>query len=346
MEPIGVGIIGWGLGGRGFHGAFVAAVEGFELRAVVTSRLIDGERYPNARAVPDVDALLGRDDIDLVVVASPNRLHAPNAVAALRANKHVIIEKPVTRTVADFDFLAETAAKAERHLIPYMNRRFDGDFVTVKKLLDDGRLGDVHTFVSRWPTYKPSTEARSAWKAEPDAMNGVLYDIGPHLIDQAIVLFGRPSHVWAQLETNRPGGAVPDLARLHLLYPSGPTVRIEVDQLDGLEPARFVVVGTGGAFEKRGIDAQEDGIRADVVPSEPNWGEELAERWGRLVTPEGDTAIETERGDYKRFYEAVGALLRGEAETPAPLADVRLQLEIIETALRSAESGHIEPVGS
>lgn len=338
MADIGVGIIGWGLAGDRFHGAFVRAVPGLRVVSVATSRNVDPARFPDAKVVASAQAVISDPAVELVVIATPNRLHVPQAKAALAAGKHVVVDKPLARTAAEVEDLVASAEAAQCILTPYQNRRFDGDFRTVQDILRDGRLGAVHTFVSRWPTYRPSPKQRSAWKAEPDPMHGLLYDLGPHLVDQALVLFGAPGAVKAQVEANREGGAVSDWFRIQLSYESGPAVVLEVDQLDPFGPARFELRGSKGAYVKHGVDAQEASLRAGEDPGEAPWGVEDPEAYGRLVTPDGEARVPTRAGDYRDFYAAVRDAIRGAGPNPVDPRDAILQLRIIEAAIASSAS--------
>ena len=339
MSDIGVGVLGWGLAGEWFHGAFISAVPGLEIVSVATRREVDAARFPRAKVVRDAQAVFEDPAVELVVIATPNRLHVEQAHAALAAGKHVVVDKPIARTAEEARGLVKAATKAQRVLTPYQNRRFDGDFRTVQEILRDGRLGDLHFFRSRWPTYRPSPKQRSAWKAEPDPVNGLLYDLGPHLVDQALVLFGRPDCVKAQVEVNRAGGAVPDLFRIQLGYSDGPCVVLEVDQLDPFEPARFELRGAKGAYIKHGVDAQEASLRAGASPGEGPWGEEPPEAYGRLVTPEGEVRVPTRAGDYRDFYSGVRDAIRGVGPAPVDPRDTIDQLEIIVAALASSSAG-------
>lgn len=339
MTELRVGIIGWGLAGRGFHGGFVRAVEGLALRSVATSREVD-PAFGDVRVVSSAEAIIDDPDIDLVVVASPNRSHVPQARAALEAKKHVVVEKPVAANAAELRELVALAEDVDRLLVPYQNRRFDGDFLTVRSLLESGRLGRVHAFESSWPAYRPSTKQRSAWKAEPDPMHGLLFDLGPHLVDQAIALFGRPERVFGRVQTRRDGSDVVDVFALTTTYADGLTVRLGVDQLDPFDPPRFAVRGSAGAYVKYGVDAQEAQIREGRFADEvEDWGVEDAAAYGTLKTPEGTTTIPTERGDYRRFYAALRDAIRTGAPPPIDPSDVVLQLEIFEAAMRSSRTG-------
>ncbi|MEQ9497053.1 MAG: Gfo/Idh/MocA family oxidoreductase [Deltaproteobacteria bacterium] len=341
---VGVGIIGWGLAGRGFHGGFILGVEGLALRAVATSRDVDAERFGDVAVVADAAALVARDDVDLVVVASPNRQHVEHAKAALAAGKHVVVEKPVAPDAASMRDLASAAQRAGRLLVPFQNRRYDGDFATVRAQLEGGHLGKIHRFESMWPAYRPSLAQRSAWKAESDPMHGLMFDLGPHLVDQAIVCFGRPTHVAARVQTRRPGSPVTDAFIIELRY-GELTVRVGADHLDPVERPRFFVCGDAASFVKYGVEAQEAQIRSGALPHEtPDWGMEAPDAYGKRIGPEGEVVVPTERGDYRQFYAAVRDAIVNGGPSPIDPYDVVLQLEILEAAVASEASNAFVPM--
>ncbi|MCA9972897.1 MAG: Gfo/Idh/MocA family oxidoreductase, partial [Anaerolineales bacterium] len=261
-DEVGVGLIGWGLAGRYFHAPFVQVTPGLALRGVVTRREVARTLFPEAQAVASVEALLADPAIALVIVASPNRLHVPQARAALAAGKHVVVEKPVAETAAAWQELIAAAQAADRLLIPFQNRRWDGDFRTVQQLIAAGLLGEVLTYESRWPKYRPQLTMRAGWKEAEGRTGGVLYDLGPHLVDQAICLFGRPARVYAQVATQRLDAATDDLMRLSIQFENGVQALLEVDLLNPFPGPRFNVRGRYGAYEIHGLDPQEARLRA------------------------------------------------------------------------------------
>lgn len=344
-----VGLVGWGLSGRYFHAPFIRAVAGLALTAIVTSRQVDPDLFPGVQTVGSFEALLADDSLDLIVIASPNHLHVPQALAALAAGKHVVIEKPVGDTAVAIQQLVAAAEAADRCAIPFQNRRWDGDFQTVKKLIESGAVGEVHYYESHWPKYQPIPSQRSAWKAAEGKTGGLLYDLGPHLVDQAIHLFGVPQSVYAQIRTQRPGGLTDDLVRINLTFASGVHALLEVDALNPFPTPRFQVRGSAGAFQKFGLDPQEAALQAGAMPDEGLWGVELAEEWGEWVTAVSGMGVqgtvETVRGDYGAFYHGVYAAMLGEAAAPVALADTAVQLAVIEAALRSSETGQVVAIG-
>jgi scyllo-inositol 2-dehydrogenase (NADP+) len=339
-----VGLLGWGNGGRFFHAPFIAVNPGLELAAIATSRQQVKDHYPNVKVYDSAEALFGDPSLDMIVIATPHRLHAQHAQAALAAGKHVVVEKPLAETFAEAEALVEQADRMDRLLIVYQNRRWDGDFMTVKQVIESGVLGDVYFFESHWSLYRP--KPRGVWRENPDDLGGVLYDLGPHMIDHAIHLFGKPESVYAQVETHRPGNQVDDLFRLHLKFPSGVYALLVTDMMAPLPGPRFHVRGQRGTFEKQGHDPQEAALRGGIVPRGDGWGVEDPAQWGRLRTTDFsgltyDGRVETVPGDYRAFYRAVHQALI-DKQSPLDLADIVLQLRIIEAAKKSARTNTVQ----
>ncbi len=338
-----VGLVGWGLGGRYFHAPFIQTTKGLELTAVVTSRTPEPDLFPQVQVAESFAALLADPGLDLIVLASPNRLHLPQAVAALRAGKHVVVEKPIAATSAEAQTIIREAETAGRLFIPFQNRRWDGDFLTVQKLLAADALGDVTYYESHWPRYEPVPQGRATWKSEPDVTHGLLYDLGPHLIDQVICLFGPPQTVYAQIETQRLGSAADDLMRLNLHFASGLHALLEIDMLNPCPVFRFHLRGKNGVFQKMGLDPQEDRLVAGEMPGGADWGREDSYKWGQLWLNQDDVdLIETEPGDYGGFYRGVVSALRRDGPVPVSPHEVVWQLQVIEAALRSSETGEVQ----
>lgn len=340
-----VALAGWGLAGRYFHAPFIATTPGLELAAAATSRQPDPVLFPGLQVVPTFGDLLSLPEIDVVVVATPNRLHAAQARAALAAGKHVVVEKPVATNSAEWSELVTLAAHHRRLLVPFHNRRWDGDFLTVRALLEQGRLGPVHFFASVWPRYRPQETKRAGWKAEPDPTGGVLYDLGAHLVDQALLLFGEPESVSACVAHVRPDTTNDDWLRITLTFP--PTERnpvrvtalLEVDSLNAAPVPRFHIRGREATFEKFGLDPQEAALRAGRMPDAPGWGEEPQGNWGILYGPDDpEKELPTMLGDYGAFYRALYASLAHGTPPPVEPHDATLQLQILESARPSSSA--------
>lgn len=342
--PLGVGLLGFGNAGRFFHAPLINATPGLSLRSIVTTRSWAREEYPNVQVLDSVEALLSSSEIDLVVVATPNQQHVVHARAALAAGKHIVVEKPVADSSETVERLYTQAAQSERMLMVFHNRRWDGDFLTVKKIVDSGVLGKIHEYEANWPLYMPNL--RGVWRENPDELGGVLYDLGPHLLDQVLVLFGRPNSVYAQVDTHRAGARADDFFRLHLRYPSGMNAILATDLLTPSPGPRFRLRGSNGTFEKYGVDPQEAALRAGRRPDDTAWGEEQPSQWGHLWVRElhgmaFDGSIPTLRGDYTQFYKAVYEALLGKTESPIEQDLVVEQIRIIEASNRSAKSSSV-----
>jgi scyllo-inositol 2-dehydrogenase (NADP+) len=324
-----VGIAGYGIGGATFHGPVVRAVDGLELVAVSTSR---PERAPpGVRHHQDGDRLVADPEIDLVVVAAPHPAHFPLAAAALEAGKHVIVEKPFTVTSAEALALRDLAARRGRIAVPFHNRRWDGDFLTVKALIESGRLGEIMLYEAHWDRFR--VDRRPGWKDEAGPSSGLLYDLGPHLIDQALVLFGRPESVLSDLEIQRRGFAVNDYFDLTFRY-GRMRARLACSTLVVDPRPRFSVHGSEGSFVKFGLDPQEAALKAGADPLGPGFGAEPREEWGLLTRADGTRErIETQPGRYVDFYRAVAAAIETGGPAPVDPADAAEGLRIIEAAV-------------
>lgn len=339
-----VALIGYGTGGALFHAPLISAVPGLSLSAVVTADPERQEavrrRYPRAEVLDRADRVwAAAGSYDLAVVTTPNRLHVPLARAALEAGLPVVVDKPVAATAAEARSLGALADERGLLVVPYHNRRWDGDFRTVRTLVAGGALGAVHRFESRFERWRP--EPKPGWKesADPADAPGVLYDLGPHLIDQAVVLFGRPLRVHAELDVRRRGAVAPDDAFVALTHPGGERSHLWMSALTARLGPRFRVLGGAAGYEVRGMDPQEDALRAGRTPLDEGWGGCPPESYGLLGAPEAATPVPTEPGAYQEFYAGVARALRGEAPPPVALADAVTGLEIIEAAIRSARDG-------
>jgi scyllo-inositol 2-dehydrogenase (NADP+) len=343
--PIRTAVIGYGLAGSVFHAPLIAATEGLVLTAVVTGhpQRADAarERYPDVRVVPTAEALLADPgDLDLVVVAAPNSRHVPLGLDALDAGLPVVIDKPVAATVAQAARLRDTAAAKNLLVSVFHNRRWDGDARTVRKLLDDGDLGTVHRFESRYERWRPQIKA-GVWRErpEPEQAGGLLYDLGSHLIDQALVLFGPARSVYAEVARVRPGALVDDDVFIALTHTGGTRSHLWASSTAADLGPRFRVLGSAGAYVKCGMDVQEDALRAGGSPADPGWGEEPQAAWGRYGTPGQTIRVPTLPGAYQAYYAGVRDALRGEAPPPVTIEQAIDVQAVIEAAQRSARDG-------
>lgn len=339
MAPVSVAVVGYGLGGSTFHAPLIDVTPDLSLSAIVTSaperQAAARRRYPEARVVPTVDELLiSGHGLDLVVVTVPNSVHVPVAEAVLRAGVSTVIDKPLAPTSAEAEALGALAAANGLKVIPYHNRRWDGDFRTLRFLLEAGHLGRPWRLESRFERWRAGPESRS-WKRDPgQAAGGILYDLGSHLIDQALVLFGRPVTVYAELAGRV--GSLDDDAFLALEYPDDLFVHLWASSKAAQLGPRFRALGSAGGYVKYGLDVQEEALRAGRLPTEEGWGREPEEAWGRFGTDDGTEPVETLPGGYQEFYASVAAALTRGAPQPVALEDAVVGLRIIEAARLSA----------
>ena len=331
-----VGLAGYGLAGSVFHAPLIAATAGLRLASIATSnheRAAAAHRdFPGATIVPDAAALVaGASDLDLLVVATPNATHAAVAGAALDAGLDVVVDKPFAPTVAEGRALIAQARTAGRTISVFQNRRWDGDFLTVQRVLASGELGQVHRFESRFERWKP--QPRAGWKNEAEAPGaGVLYDLGTHLIDQALVLFGAVATVFAEQRVVRAASAVVDDVFVALTHRSGIVSHLTMS-LATAEPApRFRVLGANGSYTKHGTDVQEAALSGGARPGDSDWGAEPPDAWGRVANGSESRAVPTERGAYERYYAGLATALRSGAPLPVDPADSVAGLEIVEAA--------------
>lgn len=341
-ETIRVGLIGYGLGGAVFHAPLIAATPAMTLAAIVTSNperaAAAATRYPDARVIAGADDLWAMaGDLDLIVISTVNSAHVPLGLAAFEAGLPVVMDKPLAASAADGERLRAAAADRGLLLTVFQSRRWDSDFLTLRGLLDREAIGTPARFESRFERWRPTLDP-DAWRERSagDEAGGLLFDLGSHLIDQAMQLFGRPTRVYAELERRRPGATVDDDAFVALTHPSGVRSHLWMSAVARLHGPRFRVLGSAGAFESYGLDGQEDALAGGGDPADLHWGVEPSERWGTLATEEGERTIESHPGDYPAFYAGVAEALRSGGPPPVDVSDSIDGLRVIEAALRSA----------
>ena len=335
-----VAVVGYGLGGAAFHAPLVDATPGMRLTHVVTRddgrRRQAAERYPDVRLVDTADDLWAfADELDLVVVTTPNRLHAPIARAAIERGIGVVVDKPFAVSAAEGREVVARSRSLGVMLTVYQNRRWDGDFLTLRRLLDTGAVGAPHRFESRFERWRPVPKGDWRERGDPGEAGGILFDLGSHLIDQALVLFGPVRAVYAELDRRRAGVEADDDAFVALQHASGVRSHLHMSALAALPGPRFRLLGSSGAFVKHGLDVQEDALRRGERPGGADWGAEPSAQWGTLSDGGEAHAVPTEPGDYPAFYAGVAAALRG-GPVPVDPDDAVASLEIIEAARRSA----------
>ncbi|MCU1406136.1 MAG: putative oxidoreductase [Glaciihabitans sp.] len=335
--PIRTGLVGFGLAGRVFHEPFLRANPAFDLRVIATSdpaRAAEAKGRGDYQVVPTPEELLAMD-LDLVVLASPASVHLAQATAALENGAAVVVDKPFVPSVADAESLIATSERVGKPLIVFQNRRWDGDFLTVKALLDSGRLGNVFRFESTFERFAGAAQDRWQDTTGPSTGAGIVFDLGSHLVDQALQLFGEATLVDADLKTLRPGGASEDDASLVLAHKSGVTSHITVSRMAAQAGPRFRVLGTESAYTVYGLDNQEDQLKSGLGPHDAGFAVTPAEDWGLVGGGDGQELVPepTLPGDYAGFYAGVAATIRDGARSPV---DVRSSLE----ALRILEQAH------
>ncbi|KVD07395.1 oxidoreductase [Burkholderia ubonensis] len=338
-----IGLMGFGFAGATFHAPVIAASGRTQVAAIATGQP-DRARaaYPDARLVADLDALLALDDIECVVIATPNDMHFPLARQVLDAGRHVVVDKPVTLTSDEALALARLANARSRVFAPFHNRRWDGDFLTVRRIVESGELGRITYVTSHFDRFRPQVRVR--WREEAARGGGLLLDLGPHLIDQALALFGLPDTVSATVKTRRDNGSAPDFVHVQLGYPDK-DVALHASALSAIEPARFTLHGTRGSYQKFGLDTQEDQLKAGLTPDDVEFGG--GNPPGVLRVLDGD--VETERpvptldGQYAEFYRALAASIREGAPFPVTPQDAVDVMTIIELAAQSEHEGRRLP---
>ena len=339
-DQISVGLIGYGMAGRTFHAPVIQAVPNLRLKKVVERHTDEArKRYPWVEVVPDAAALLQDEEINLVVIATPNISHFDLARRSLQANKHVVVEKPFTTTSGQADELIDLARRQNRVISVNHNRRWDGDFQTVRKLLESSLLGRLVEYESHFNRFR-NYPRPNAWREEEGAGSGILFDLGSHLIDQAQVLFGVPQMITADIRTQRDFAKTDDNFELILHY-DDLKVTLKAGMLVREQSPRFILRGTEGSFVKHGFDPQEEALKRGLTPSDSNWGNEPVELWGTLLTQVGGLELEgrvkTLAGCYQAFYQNIADVISGRAELAVRPEEARSTIRIIELALESSE---------
>jgi scyllo-inositol 2-dehydrogenase (NADP+) len=351
-RPLRVGLIGYGLGGAAFHAPVIASIKDYTLDTIVTA---NPERaasavatYPGVRTVASAEEMWRRaGELDLVVVASPNRYHVPLATAALRAGLAVVVDKPLAATAAEATSLADLADEMGLLLSVYQNRRWDGDFLTLRRLVQGGELGEVWRCESRYERWRPKPAQRWRESGDPAEVGGLLYDLGSHLVDQVLVLFGPVRRVYAEVLTRRPGAEVDDDTFVALEHVSGVRSHLWMNVVASQLDPRFRVLGSRASFRKYGLDPQEAALRGGSRPG-PGWGTEPPHAWGTLGVestggPEeaGAEKIPTVPGDYPAYYRGIADALRISGPPPVTAREAAVTLAVLEAAHASAREGRL-----
>lgn len=341
MEPrLNVALAGFGAAGQRFHAPFLTADRRFRLCKILTTRKLARERYPDAQTVSRFEELL-TPEIDLVILATPNALHVPQAQQAVLAGKHVLVEKPIAATADEARALFTLAKERGVVLTVHQNRRFDGGFRTVQQLIERGDLGEVLDYAAHFDRYVTGKSPKP-WKAAGGAGVNILYDIGIHLIDQAYVLFGMPQAVYADVRKHRTESPEFDAFSVNLYYGERKAV-LSAGEVVAMPGPHFAVHGHRGSFLKFGLDPQEAALAAGQKPSSPHWGEDTPDRFGTLarVTETGivTETVPTVPGNYALFFDAFYRAVTDNAPPPVQEQEAVDVLTLVEAALESAKTG-------
>lgn len=334
MKSLSVGLLGFGLAGSVFHAPLIQCEPRLRLTAIASSRTDDIRRAVPAAVATTAEAVIADPSIDLVVIATPNTSHAPLAREALLAGKHVVIDKPMATTAAEADELIDLAKRQGRLLTVFHNRRWDNDFLTLRACLDRGDIGRPYHYEAHFDRFRP--QIKQGWREQTLAGSGVLFDLGAHLIDQALTLFGMPDRILADVGTQRPDAQVDDW--FHIVLGYGPMRAILHCGTVVCRPGpRFQLHGDRGSFLKHGMDGQEAALRAGRLPTEADWGADDPENFALLVQADGsERRVETIPGDYPAFYRGVAASILDGAPPPVTAEQARDVLAVLEAVRKAA----------
>ena len=344
MKKIKTAIASFGLSGRVFHAPFIAANDAFELSAICERTKNEAKKhYPDVQIVRSFDDLLSMPELELIIVNTPDTTHYDYCKAALNAGKNVIVEKPLVFKVSEGEELVDLAEKKGLMLSVYQNRRWDGNFLTIQKLLKQHKLGRVVEYRSAFHRFKNFIVAGS-WKEENDRNVGIVYNLGPHLVDEAVCLFGKPKGVFAQIRIQREGSKVADFFQISLIY-KDINVLLSAGQLMKEPTASLVLHGTNGSFVKYGVDPQEEQLKGGMKPTEEAYGVDIPENYGILnVELDGKSerkAIPTEKGNYMLYYDDIATAIRNKVPPAVTARENLTVIGILEAAYQSNEENRV-----
>ncbi|MCE9993472.1 oxidoreductase [Enterobacter asburiae] len=336
-DTIRVGLIGYGYASKTFHAPLIAGTAGMDLAAIASSDAAKvATDWPSVPVVSEPKHLFNDPNIDLIIIPTPNDTHFPLAKAALEAGKHVVVDKPFTVTLSQARELDALAKSFGRLLSVFHNRRWDSDFLTVKSLINEGSLGEIAWFESHFDRYRP--QVRNRWREQAGPGSGIWYDLGPHLLDQAVNLFGLPVSLTVDLAQLRPGAQTTDCFHAILSYPQRRIV-LHASMLAAAETARYIVHGTRGSYVKFGLDPQEERLKNGERLPQEDWGYDM--RDGVVTRFEGEEQVEetllTQPGNYPAYYAAIRDALNGTGENPVPASQAIQVMELIELGIESAK---------
>jgi scyllo-inositol 2-dehydrogenase (NADP+) len=335
-NPIKTALLSYGMSGEVFHGPLLAVHQGFEVVSVFhrSQSKQPAHKFP---VVNDVNSILSDPSVELVIVNTPDQTHYPYAMEVLAAGKHVVVEKPFTLSSKEADELIALAKQKKRVLTVFQSRRWDGGFLTVQKILKDKMLGRVVEFEIHYDRYRNFIQ-QGTWKEQEDLGTGILYNLGSHMLDQVLVLFGKPDYADARMGIQRTGGRVTDYYDIRLEYP-GLNVIVKSSYLVREPGPMYRINGTQGSFVKYGIDPQEQALKEKQVPGSAGWGADPKEYWGKLNTTfngeEINTAVETFPGNYLSFYTNLFDVIRGNSDLVVKPEEARNVIRLIEMCVES-----------
>ena len=339
-----VGLVGFGLAGRVFHAPVISAVEGLELAAVAERNSHEAEKaYPAIVTYASLEAMLADTSIELIVVATPNTSHASLAQQALEAGRHVVVDKPTAITSAEIAALIQISKDAGRFLIPFHNRRWDSDFQTLRKLLHEQTLGRVVSFESTFDRWRQLPRT-GLWRESGGPGSGMLLDLGTHLADQALQLFGLPEAVSAEVRCERDGAVSNDAFTVRLSYP-GLVATLGATCLASLPRPRYTVRGTEGNFVKMGLDPQEARLKENPESAKHEWDEQPESAWGTVAVPADDKpnirTVQPVASAYRLHYAGVRDAILGKAEPPVKAIDAWRTARVLEWAEESSKEQRV-----
>jgi scyllo-inositol 2-dehydrogenase (NADP+) len=343
MSKIRTGISSFGLSGRVFHAPFIEANESFELSVICERSQNEAcKTYPHVSIVRSFDELISDSSLELIIVNTPDTTHFDYCRAALEAGKHVIVEKPFVFTVTEGKELIKLATDKGCMLTVFQNRRWDGDFMTLREVLDGNQLGRIVEFRAGFQRYR--TQIATSWKERKDRFVGIVYNLGPHLVDQAICLFGKPNGVFAQIKKQRDDSQIDDFFYIILIY-KDLQVTLSAGMLMKEPVASFVLHGTKGSFVKYGIDPQEDQLKAGILPTDAAYGQDSPDTYGTMVIEEDGVTIrekiQTLRGDYNIYFDAVAESIRKQTPPPISPSENLVVIQILEAAYQSNDENRV-----
>lgn len=343
MKRIKTALVGFGSVGEKIHAPLIRHCPGLELVAVVERNGSKSkDKYPELEVYRSIESLLESRVADLVVIVTPNEVHFPQAKLALETGHHVVVDKPVTVQSSEARELKRLAQKHQRLLSVFQNRRWDGDFQTVGQIIHDETLGRIVHFESHFDRFRPHLV--NNWREKDLPGSGITYDLGTHLIDQAVVLFGKPDWVYADILKQRTEAVADDFFDITLMY-EGLKVRLTASVMVNAPLPRFLVLGEKGSYSKYGLDVQEKAMKAGLPPSGEDWGLEPQDSWGRLYLENETKPYPTLRGDYRLFYQNIADAILGKTTLQVKMEEAILVLEIIEAAFKSQQEGRRVKLG-